>query len=758
MSSKTLKTEYQQIQAQVGDGPVDMKDIERRLKKLETRLIAYLKDGSDDHQSSNTISSNSTTSNPQLFSTAPVNKKKKKNNSGNDNDDNDAQPFIDPLITLQDNKINITTSLNESHHFAKLLVSGINPTFVREKSNTIFTRQLKKISPVNQHTHHQLSHVVLDKESTEELAWVDMVLTTRYARCFILYQMVEKDKLVELISQPYIDSLRGQNKLDLTLLSKAVRAYIYNHEKYASHQHFNHGHDDLLSKHINTNRGEFYFQQAEEILELCFMTSSRNNIRSLLHMYMYQITSATDHLKAIHYSDLAIRMAQVLNLNKEKGMLINEVIREDDRRLWWSCVWIHVSASIHFNRPLLLNESDILDARRQPRKRQNETNEIGYCLDFCIHSVKLMLLTRSIKQCLQTKTTEIQLIHHLKYIEQQLEDWLTGLPETLNPFYWQQQQLQQNNNNNNNSNNSNSNSNSNSNANTTTTTMQEIMVEINDIELQEVPSRAFGIELALLLFGEFTTLKLNVYESFQMNDQRILDLIAMRNRFDAVMEYTNYLLLLVPQSHPCLIFYILTIMEPSFNTLYELALYQHDTSMANRAVQQLLSLQNMLKHYPFENDVNVYQLILDIDNVLQKVNITHHHHHQQQQGQQQQQASIPTSPIINSSLSFPFILDQVPLESPSASTSYSTKTNIHQSYYNSNNNDSNLTDIYNEQQFQQQQQQQQPTAFNYEYSMQDIQYNNNLGSQSNPTFIRGDISNNSTPSNISNSLVYPSNN
>ncbi|CAO3594564.1 unnamed protein product [Absidia cylindrospora] len=439
------------------------------------------------------------------------------------------------------------------------------------------------------------SNLAIDKEHPSELQWFDMVLTTRYSMCFLVYQMVEKDRLVEWLSQPFIDGLKGQVKLEHSLLAKSVRAFVYNHEKISARHEHDHGlpddGGDPLYRYVNPNRGAFYFQQAQELLELCYMTSSRNTIRSLLHMYMYQVMNPGGLIKAVQYSDLAIRMAQALKLDTEKGMLVNEQLREDDRRLWWSTVWVHLWSCMMLNRPFMVEKSNIMGPRgRVPSKRQDESSQVGYCIDFCVHSVKLILLWKSIGLRLGVKTTETKLLWELQDIEHQLHAWSLALPEVLQLRFW---------------------------ANGNPTQHSEHMNDIGRHDHGHTQSlHLFAIDIGILLHGQWARIKMQVYECFWTNDGSILDLLVVRNRLQVAVDYTNYLAHSVDQLRPCLLMYLLTAMEPSLSALNQLAVYQHNHDMVDQSIRHLYVLKTLLQGYPFADVPTCQQWIHVIDQTL----------------------------------------------------------------------------------------------------------------------------------------------
>ncbi|ORZ09865.1 hypothetical protein BCR42DRAFT_454831 [Absidia repens] len=615
-NDQQLSMEYRQLQEASEDPSFDMEDIERRLRKLETQLTLRLKGEGNtekDHHHQ------------------PYNNSNSNNNSNSPSFSIQQQHRNDPAISLTATGITISTKLTESHHFFKHLVSGVNPTFVRQKAAEVYSRRIDLAGPAygNPNNTHGISNLAIDKEDLEELVWFDMVLATRYAKCFLIYQMVEKDRLVEWVSSAYIDNLKGQVKLEHSLLSKAVRAFVYGHEKLSTHNEITVGGDvDPLRRqqNINLNRDVFFFQQAEELLELCYMTSNRNTIRALLHMYMYQVMTPGGHAKAVHYSDLALRMAQALKLNTEKGMLVNDQLREDDRRLWWSTVWIHLWSCVALQRPLMLYTSDIMvPGSRPPSKRQNESSQVGYCIDLCVHSVKLLLISQSIRQRLvsTTTTTEATLLLELKDMEHQLDAWSLAVPEPLQPRFW---------NNNNNINNS------------SNTPLSPSLDQIDDSGNHDhnhvLSAQAFAMEIGSMLQGLGVLAKTQLYECYGTNDGSILDLLVVRNRLQVAMDYVNHLAQSINRIRPCVKLIMLTLTGPCLSTLLTLVNYQHNPEVAEQAIRHLVGLKTMLQTYPFLDDRTAQKWIFDIDQILAQ----HGPSLVQLQLQQQQTANVNDSP------------------------------------------------------------------------------------------------------------------
>ncbi|KAI8343882.1 hypothetical protein BC941DRAFT_464123 [Chlamydoabsidia padenii] len=627
-TTSQLASEYQHIRAAIEDPTIDMEDIERRLRKLETRLTLRIPDETTTNlleQQQQLVDNVFYSSTPSTFNT-PTATTTTTNNNNNNNNNSTVIPQQTSTMALTSTGIDINTTITEPHHFMKLLLNGINPAFVQQKAMETYGRRIDLVSPAMDNPNNQqgISNLAIDKEDPEELLWLDMVLTTRYPMCFIVYQMVEKNRLVEWVSHAYIDGLQGQVKLEYSLLAKSVRAFVYNHEKISA-RHDHGGDQDPHHRNINLNRGAFYFQQAEELLELCYMTSSRHTIRSLLHMYMYQVMTPGGHIKSVQYSDLAIRMAQALKLNNEKGMLVNEQLREDDRRLWWSTVWLHLWSCVSFNRPLLVDPSDIMSSNsRSPSKRQDESSQVGYCIDLCVNSVKLMLLSRSIRQRLLAEMTEAKLLWTLQGIEHQLETWCRALPEPLQLRFL-----------------------------TNEGTELDPMDDVGQHDGQS--SQVFAMEIGLLLQGQWATAKIRVYECFGTNDASILDLLVVRHRLQVAVEFTNYLSQMVERIRPCFLMYLLTETQPCLTTLIALAAYEHNTDIIQMAaIRQLSMLKTLFQRYPCSSNSACHQWVQKIDQTLQE--------RAPPPPQQQQQPTSMTSMDVNWSTSLlPILNESTPL-------------------------------------------------------------------------------------------------
>ncbi|KAI8060960.1 hypothetical protein BC940DRAFT_311041 [Gongronella butleri] len=546
--------EYQTLRSALEDPVVSLSTIERQLRKLEAKLrVEPAPRAPSPPPPAPPPSSN-------LPPTTPT-----PTAHGN-------TELADPVMSLQADGIHIHTSITEPHHFVKLLVRGINPTHVHDQAKRVFTRPLDLVfpdTPIPQPpalpSQPPTTQTIDDfANDPAELAWVDRVLATRYPRCFLMYQQTEADRLVQWISPAYIQGLHNQPKVEHSLLSKAVRAFVYRHEATHHHQSDHHHHhqqqqpldeiDHEENQPFERKRKEristFFFQQAEELLELCYTTSSRNTIRALLHMNMCQWLTPGGEQKAAQYCDLALRMAQDLQLQRDGGVLVNEQLREDDRRLWWSVVWAHLWTATSFDRPLLI-DPDIMTNARPPAKRVSEATEVGLCVDFCVHSVRLLVVIHKIRQTLAKKTTELHLLDQLQEMERLLLAWRQQLPDALQPeHYWQLAA-----------------SNAISNASSTSTMWMTTMDDYGG----DVRARALAVELSILLLGQWARVKLQLYECFATDDRSILDLLMLRNRLDIANEFTSYLVHIVQRARPCMLMYLLTAIHPCLHTFLELA-------------------------------------------------------------------------------------------------------------------------------------------------------------------------------------------
>ncbi|ORX61803.1 hypothetical protein DM01DRAFT_1332381 [Hesseltinella vesiculosa] len=611
--------EYKQLRSTLDqhDPTIDLAAIERQLRKLEAKLSVQANSPPPTSPPAQPVAG------PSLPSSA-----------------SSAVQHADPTMTLQPSGIHIYTNMTEPHHFVKLLTRGINPTLVREKADTSFSRAIEIVHGLGPapsvDTLFPMADIHHALDDPLELAWVDRLLTSSYPRCFLVYQSVEGDRLVEYISPTYIQNLTGQNKLEHALLSKAVRAFVYRHEAVSlAHQH-SHATplsaatrptlDDPLEKRRKAQFSDLYFQQAEELLELCFVTSSRNTIRALLHMYMYQWmmpqsqpsmpsmpplspqpTHQNANFKVVQYSDLALRMAQGLRIQRDTGMMINELLREDDRRLWWSTVWAHLWSCMVFDRPLLLDPMEVLEHSRPPSKRANESIEVGYCVDFCVQSVKLLAITNHIRHLLLQKTTELHLLDNLQDIDHQLQAWRGQLPESFRPETWNQ-------------------TSSSTSSSSTPTPMDH---HHHDFGGPNYEAKAFAAEISLLLHGQWARVKLLVYECFVTHDRSILDLLIMRNRFTVATEFVQFLAHIVQRTQPCYLLYLLTCVQPCLAALLSLATCpKTEEAIRDQAYGQLATLKTLLHQFPFFNEPAAKHWILMINNAMHNSFTTPHQLHQ----------------------------------------------------------------------------------------------------------------------------------
>ncbi|KAG0189781.1 hypothetical protein DFQ28_002911 [Apophysomyces sp. BC1034] len=206
------------------------------------------------------------------------------------------------------------------------------------------------------------------------------------------------------------------------LLAQSIRAYIYNHEDVL--------HDDT-SYPMKNRKGELCFQQAQGLLETCYTISDRDTIRALLHLHMYQLQNGEVN-GACQFIDLALRIAQDLKLNQLSTA--DDRKAEDDRRLWWSVYWTHLHMAAEYNRPMMVN--DTACQIPYPHKLEDEKSDVGYCIDFSIHHLKLLKIHFMIAKKLRSKLTVNGLLSMVQDIERQLEEWKSQLPEHTIPEGW----------------------------------------------------------------------------------------------------------------------------------------------------------------------------------------------------------------------------------------------------------------------------------------------------------------------------------
>ncbi|CAO3660509.1 unnamed protein product [Umbelopsis ramanniana] len=239
---------------------------------------------------------------------------------------------------------------------------------------------------------------------------LDHLMHNTYHRCFLAYEIVDKETFMEQYS-----SVQG---LDPLLLN-SIYAWASKH--------------GCIYHNVNSDRdpttmGDPYFKNARQLLKKCFDVSSPTTIHALLNLYMYQLSSERSSL-AYLYIGLAIRMAQDLKYHKKDYVPADPKQRETSKRLWWSAYWLDLCAALESNRPTMVDDKDCdID---YPVKLDSEDDETGYRIDFCVHSIKLMKIRKDITKHLPSEQSGQSLLSAISKLENSLTNWLNELPQYL---------------------------------------------------------------------------------------------------------------------------------------------------------------------------------------------------------------------------------------------------------------------------------------------------------------------------------------
>lgn len=239
---------------------------------------------------------------------------------------------------------------------------------------------------------------------------LDHLMHTCYHKCFLAYQIVDKEAFMQqYASEPGLDPL----------LANSVSAWL---SKHGCIYH------NVCPDKDPSSMGEYYFKNARQLLKKCFDISSATTVHALLNLYMYQLSSERSSL-AYLYIGLAIRMAQDLKFHKKEHMPADEKQRETNKRLWWSAYWLDLCAALESNRPTMVDDKDCdLD---YPTKLDFEDEETGYRIDFCVHSIKLMKIRKSITKHLPSEQSGQSLLSAISRLENALTTWMNELPQSL---------------------------------------------------------------------------------------------------------------------------------------------------------------------------------------------------------------------------------------------------------------------------------------------------------------------------------------
>lgn len=365
--------------------PLHLRDIEGRLKKVETQLAR---------------SAGNTSSRKQQMDKRPQQQPQ----------GTAVRTSRAPDFRIENGGLCIETDISEAHHFLKALFRSVDSSQVEKRTREVFGPSLSlnksdHIREMYDTNEHLLDYLMADDPIGD--SWVNMVISSRHNRCFIMYQMVGQKPISCATTD--LRRLASKNCKQDLLLAMSLRAFVYQHE--------NDFHQDAEYP-IQTSKGYQYMECAKNILEECYTTSSRTTIRALLYLFNFHMYQHPE--EAFRYGDLAVRMAQDLDLHKGK------YTNEDDRRLWWAAYWCNLYAAVHFERPLLILNDDI--QVEFPKKLPDESLDVGYCIDFCIMSIKLLQIQKLMMDRFQTSNDPSMIFQRGKELEDHLNHWHSILP------------------------------------------------------------------------------------------------------------------------------------------------------------------------------------------------------------------------------------------------------------------------------------------------------------------------------------------
>ncbi|KAG2223845.1 hypothetical protein INT45_012718 [Circinella minor] len=241
-------------------------------------------------------------------------------------------------------------------------------------------------------------------------ATLDNLMQTCYHKCFLAYQIVDKEA--------FMQQYASEAGLD-PLLANSISAWV------AKHGCIYH---NACPGKDPSSMGEAYFKNARQLLKKCFDISNATTVHALLNLYMYQLSSERSSL-AYLYIGLAIRMAQDLKFHKKEHMHTDLKQRETSKRLWWSAYWLDLCAALESNRPTMVDDKDC--DLEYPTKLDFEDEETGYRIDFCVHSIKLMKIRKDITKHLPSEQSGQSLLSAISRLENALTTWLNELPQYL---------------------------------------------------------------------------------------------------------------------------------------------------------------------------------------------------------------------------------------------------------------------------------------------------------------------------------------
>ncbi|KAI7855379.1 hypothetical protein BDC45DRAFT_605030 [Circinella umbellata] len=575
--------------------PIQLREIETRLKKMETQLTAR------------TPSSSST-------SIVPLQQVQKK--IKNQHPSTIAKKKPTPRFGLEPvtGALCIETEINEAHHFIKLLFSTIDVEKIQHIAHNVFSGHLSSsveddhdalLSLTTRRNHHDhnnplladiknkpldllLNDLLARNEDAVEQQWLNMIIHTQHHRCMIFYQRVDSKYCANTDYLRHHPNDEQQRSREL-LLAMALRAYIYHHEDEL--------HQDI-SFPVQTSMGPVYFQCALSLLEECYTTSHRTTIRALLHLFMYHLHDKPE--EAFPYCDLAVRMTLDLNLHKKQqhdlygyyqqhseqqhhednnnntinsnGYSNKQIQAEDDRRLWWAAYWCQLYTTVEYNRPTVVEDEEI--EIPMPRKLSFENMDVGYCIDYCVLSIKLLRLRRSIATALKSSDTTHALLYQVRDLETSLDEWYTDLPDHAK------------------------------------------LPSSSSSSQQQQQHDTLSTELGLLLHAQYYSIKLQMYECF-LNNATALSLVAVNNCAKAAAGITKMLVHYGSTMRMCSCVRIVPTLHRCVTMLRYNAKFKESDGIASDAIEHLRMLGSVLRCHSFKYIREISAVIGLIDKTLE---------------------------------------------------------------------------------------------------------------------------------------------
>lgn len=448
-----------------------------------------------------------------------------------------------PRFIMEKTGLCIDTDITELHHLLKLLFNSIDAEKVRQRAMWSFS----SLPIPERHDGDQSLLLASDDPSAffddpYEEAWMEGILAENRCCCFIIYQIMGRERS---------DIRQQQSKRESSelLLSMATRAYIYHHQ----------------SDNAQKTKGEQYLRCTDILLEKCYTVSSRATLRALVHLFSFHFLQHPE--KAFQYGDLAVRMAQDLIMygSLKNGKTNDEQQAEDDRRLWWSAYWCNLYTVIEYNRPSIVQDVDFSHVA-MPRKLSSETAEVGYCIDYCMMSIKLLQIRRSIAQTLKSKRDSRTLLNEVRNLEEQLDRWMAELPDHAK------------------------------------------------VHRDALDNNPLSVELSVLLHVQFQSVKIQMYQCF-MDNTAALNLIALHNCSKAADSIIEMLTRYTPVMRTCTFIRLLPTLHRCVTTVISNATSSDPKASVN-VLSQLQQFRLILQSHCFPQVPDVNKLVQTIDAAL----------------------------------------------------------------------------------------------------------------------------------------------